>query len=77
MADRFRVEEANFDNADHPEEISALGHARKNIAGVITTNFDRYLEHLFPEHVPYIGQDELLFNQSYGVGEIYKIHGCV
>lgn len=77
VADRFLTEEANFDNAAHPDEMSALGHARKNIAGIITTNFDRYLEHLFPDHVPYIGQDQLLFNQSYGVGEIYKIHGCV
>jgi hypothetical protein len=77
VSDLFSAQEENFENADHPEEISALGHARKNIAGIITTNFDRYLEHLFPEHVPYIGQDQLLFNQSYGVGEIYKIHGCV
>jgi hypothetical protein len=77
VSDLFYSQEENFENADHPEEISALGHARKNIAGIITTNFDRYLEHLFPDHVPYIGQDELLFNQSYGVGEIYKIHGCV
>ncbi|MCF7673832.1 MAG: SIR2 family protein [Akkermansiaceae bacterium] len=77
VADLLRTQEVGFSAPNHPEEISALGHARKNVAGVITTNFDRYLEQLFPEHVIYVGQDQLLFNQSYGVGEIYKIHGCV
>lgn len=76
VADHFQRREVGFSSPEHPEEISAIGHARKNVAGIITTNFDRFLEHLFPEHVTYIGQNELLFNQSYGVGEIYKIHGC-
>ena len=77
VADFFDSQQAGFGTPKHPEEVSALGHARKNVAGIITTNFDRYLERLFPDHEPYIGQDQLLFNQSYGVGEIYKIHGCV
>jgi hypothetical protein len=77
VADLLENLESHFTATSYPEEISALGHARKNVAGIITTNFDRFLEHLFPEHVSYIGQSELLFNQSYGVGEIYKIHGCV
>jgi hypothetical protein len=69
--------DSRFITPQHPEEVSAIGHARKNVAGIITTNFDQFLEHLFPDHVPYIGQNQLLFSQSYGVGEIYKIHGCV
>lgn len=77
VADFFDSQKAGFGTPKHPEEVSALGHARKNVAGIITTNFDCYLEHLFPDHVPYVGQDQLLFNQSYGIGEIYKIHGCV
>lgn len=77
VADLLGQLESNFIKPEYPDEISALGHARKNVAGVITTNFDRFLEHLFPEHLPYIGQNQLLFNRSYGVGEIYKIHGCV
>lgn len=77
VADFFDSQQAGFGTPKHPEEVSALGHARKNVAGIITTNFDCYLEHLFPDHEPYVGQDQLLFNQSYGVGEIYKIHGCV
>lgn len=77
VADFFDSQQVGFSTPKHPEEVSALGHARKNVAGIITTNFDRYLERLFPDHEPYIGQNQLLFNQSYGVGEIYKIHGCV
>jgi len=77
VADLLGQLESKFIKPEYPDEISALGHARKNVAGIITTNFDRYLEHLFPEHLHYIGQNQLLFNQSYGVGETYKIHGCV
>lgn len=77
VADLLTGLESDFAHPAEPEELSALGHARKNVAGIITTNFDRFLEDLFPEHVSYIGQNQLLFNQSYGVGEIYKIHGCV
>lgn len=47
-----------------------------NIDGIITTNWDTLLEELFPDYVRYIGQKELIFSTSYGVGEIYKIHGC-
>ena len=47
-----------------------------NIDGIITTNWDTLLEQLFPDYVKYIGQKQLIFSTSYGVGEIYKIHGC-
>lgn len=77
VSDHLISSESKFEKPEYPDEISALGHARKNIAGIITTNFDRYLEQLFPDNLVYVGQNELLFNQSYGVGEIYKIHGCV
>lgn len=49
----------------------------QHLAGIITTNYDDFLEsHLqFPV---YIGQNDL-FNVSttYKLGEIYKIHGCL
>ncbi|VWD49834.1 hypothetical protein BLA17378_08638 [Burkholderia aenigmatica] len=50
----------------------------KNIVvdGVVTTNWDGLLEALFPDYRVYIGQEELLFAQIQGIGEIYKIHGC-
>lgn len=50
--------------------------ATATIDGIITTNWDLLLENIFPEFEVYIGQDELLFSASYGIGEIYKVHGC-
>lgn len=77
VADWIGKQSDSFDVPHHADEISAIGHARRNIAGIITTNFDQYLEHIFPDYIPYIGQNELLFNESYGIGEIYKIHGSI
>ncbi len=45
------------------------------VDGVITTNFDPVLEAVFPELRVFVGQDEMLFSNPQGVGEIYKIHG--
>lgn len=47
----------------------------KSIAGIITTNYDKFIETAF-SFSKFIGQEELLFNPSQAVGEIYKIHGC-
>jgi len=47
------------------------------ISGVITTNYDLLIETIFDDTLKrYVGQEEMLFNKSYEVGEIYKIHGC-
>ena len=80
----FKLEIANYFGSiklqeDHPleAELKVLNEiSTHSIAGLITTNYDGLLESLFDGFKPYIGQDELLFSQSYGVGEIYKIHGC-
>ena len=42
---------------------------------MITTNYDPLLEYIFPEFRVYVGQDEMLFSNPQGIGEIYKIHG--
>lgn len=61
-------------NSEFSEEIELL---RKGcIDGIITTNWDLFLESLFPEFSVYIGQDGLFANRNHGVAEIYKIHGC-
>ena len=48
------------------------------IDGIITTNWDTLLEDLFIEEdmTTYIGQKSLLFSDTMGISEIYKIHGC-
>jgi len=43
---------------------------------IITTNYDEFLERLFPEYQPIIGQ-KILSSESAFFGEIFKIHGCV
>lgn len=61
---------------DLEEELSDLGIiAKHSVNGVITTNYDGFLENIFPEYDVYIGQEDLIFSQSTGVAEIYKIHG--
>ncbi|MGP9677412.1 SIR2 family protein [Halomonas sp. AOP27-A1-41] len=58
----------------HSEEVKLL--ANLNVDGVITTNWDMFIEQLFPDYKTYIGQEELLFSNPQEIGEIYKIHGC-
>lgn len=56
------------------KEIDLL---RKSVIdGIITTNWDLFLEEIFSDFQTYIGQDELLFFPAQSIGEIYKIHGC-
>ncbi|OYD81367.1 SIR2 family protein [Azospirillum brasilense] len=55
------------------DEISAL----RNVVvdGIITTNWDSFIESIFPDFRAYVGQDQLLFGSPQGIAEIYKIHG--
>jgi len=48
----------------------------RSIGGVLTTNYDSFIEDLFTSYTKYIGQEELLFSTLHGISEIYKIHGC-
>lgn len=42
---------------------------------IITTNYDSFLEKIFPDYNPIIGQ-QVLKNNYNSIGEILKIHGC-
>lgn len=64
-----------IDDTDLSEEVELLKEAV--VDAIITTNYDKFLEGLFPEYQVYVGQDELIFSDPRGVGEIYKIHGSV
>jgi hypothetical protein len=59
------------------DELSCLVNvAKRSIAGVITTNYDLLLEDIFKGYSTFVGQEQLLFGETQGVSEIYKIHGC-
>lgn len=64
-----------FGNYEYHDEILAL--SKLNVDGVITTNWDNFIEQIFPDYKVYIGQNELLFSNPQSIGEIYKIHGCI
>lgn len=69
------VKSQNLDSSEYAREILAL--SKLNVDGIITTNWDTFLQDLFPDYKVYVGQDELLFSNPQSIGEIYKIHGCV
>lgn len=58
----------------HRDEIKALQEIRPY--AIITTNYDRFIELIFPEYTPIIGQ-KILKSQYTSIGEIFKIHGCI
>lgn len=62
----------------YSSEISKLKNlSKKNLSGVITTNYDLFFETLFSDYKTFVGQDNLCFSPIQGVAEIYKIHGSV
>jgi hypothetical protein len=70
VADSMKVLPTSGDLAD---ELELLREAM--VDGIITTNFDPLLDHLFPDFEIFVGQERLMFSEAMGVGEIYKIRG--
>ena len=68
------VSKSGLSNQQYIDEIELL--KNMNIDGIITTNWDTFVQELFFDYKVYIGQDELLFSNPQSIGEIYKIHGC-
>lgn len=80
----FKAELANYIkqlsiiDKRYENEISALSKLSENsISGVITTNYDSFLEDHFSGYSKYIGQSQLIFSPIQEFAEIYKIHGSV
>ncbi|WP_295972540.1 SIR2 family protein [uncultured Xanthomonas sp.] len=63
----------SFSESPYAEEIGIL--SKLNVDGIITTNWDAFLESLFPDYRVFVGQNELLFANPQSIAEIYKIHG--
>ncbi|MBN9628804.1 MAG: hypothetical protein ABS39_18590 [Acidovorax sp. SCN 65-28] len=63
----------NGPQKDYTNEIALL--SQLNVDGIVTTNWDNFLESLFPDYKVFVGQNELLFSNTQAIGEIYKIHG--
>lgn len=79
----LKLEVANYlaghmelpDDLQRKEELELLGSAV--VDGVITTNYDELLERVLPSCRVFVGQEDVLFGDVQGIGEIYKIHGSV
>ena len=80
----FKIEIARYmrdrSRQYHPDYATEIELFQKlemrSIGGVLTTNYDTFIEDHFPSYTKYIGQEELLFSALHGISEIYKIHGC-
>lgn len=59
----------------YAEEISLLQSA--NVNGIITTNWDCFLDEHFGDFKVFVGQEQMIFNNRIGLAEIFKIHGSV
>ncbi|MEZ6142863.1 MAG: SIR2 family protein [Zavarzinella sp.] len=54
-------------------ELAALQEIQPH--AIISTNYDEFLERVFPDFVPIVGQ-QILRTNYVSVGEVFKIHGC-
>lgn len=76
----FKIELSNFvvksikPNKKLEDEISMLSSAV--VSGILTTNWDNFMQNTFPDFQVEIGQKEAIFADQRAIGELYKIHGC-
>jgi hypothetical protein len=68
------LDQSTAKRSEFSHEVELL--STLNIDGVITTNWDTFLEQIFPDYKKYTGQDQLIFSNPQEVGKIYKMHGC-
>lgn len=72
LANKFSELTNNFTLNDN-DELDLLKKIHPH--SIITTNYDKLLEEIYPEFTPIIGQKILYANHG-SIGEILKIHGC-
>jgi hypothetical protein len=76
----FKIELAQFIESKKKiddalkSEIELLSKAV--LSGVLTTNWDDFLQNAFSDFKVNIGQKEIIFSDQHSIGDIYKIHGC-
>lgn len=68
------LDQSKAKSSKYADEVALLSDL--SVDGIITTNWDLFIEQLFPGYRPFIGQKELLFSNPQQIAEIYKIHGC-
>lgn len=74
---RYMRERSKTLNEEYASEIQLFKQLEmRSIGGVLTTNYDSFIEDIFTNYTKYVGQEELLFSTLQGISEIYKIHGC-
>ena len=76
IAEHFKKIDYNILEKNNNAELLELKKMSvRNVAGIITTNYDLFIEKLFKDYQVYVGQEELIFSDIFEIGEIYKIHG--
>lgn len=64
--------------SEYEDEVKMLEElSEKSLSGIITTNYDEFLEEHLQGYKTYVGQKELIFSAIQGVAEIFKIHGSI
>lgn len=59
---------------EYANELQSFSQVQVN--GIVTTNWDTFLEETFSDFDVLVGQEAMLFRDRYFVGDIFKIHGC-
>lgn len=75
MAKQLKKVSLDSSLPDYPE-LQYLIQNQNKFAGIITTNYDFLLDHIFQDFSILIGQDSLLISNTLNIFEIFKIHGC-
>lgn len=80
ISDYIQTNSCNFSEKYQHEldSLKRLASNEKSVGGIITTNYDTFLDDIFKNFKVFVGQDDLIFSKdSFGISEIYKIHGSV